>query len=177
MKAYQVKSKKLAGTSYAGLIKEARRIFHDIEKRSKRKPYVRSTYFNKEKVFFDLVWVHLKQKSLKEQAKRLRYFACAIEVVRFSKLTPKEKINPNKKSEKLYRFLGKTPDGEIFAVQVKEQTKISEKYLMSYFCMGKQKSPARLRYINLGRGFCDKYTPSSVRVNTKLETFCLLPLA
>ena len=50
-------------------------VYSEIEKRTKRKPYVRSAYFSKQKIFFDYFWLHLRQKPFAERARRLKFFA------------------------------------------------------------------------------------------------------
>ena len=75
---YSTKIKKLPGTSYSEVRKEALILFNQIKKKTKRKPYIRSAYFNKQKVFFDFFWQHLLQKSHKERVRRLKYFGVVI---------------------------------------------------------------------------------------------------
>jgi hypothetical protein len=53
MDTYETKEKIIGGTSYAEIYKEANLIYKHIESKSKRKPYIRSKYFNNEKVFLD----------------------------------------------------------------------------------------------------------------------------
>lgn len=130
---FQTKSSKLAGNNYKTLIKGARQIFHKIEAKSKRKAYIRSAYFKKEKIFFDHFWAHLNQKSPKERVKRLKYFQVSIELVERSKNKPLASQNPHIKNEILYRFTGLTKEGELFYVQIKENKKTKNKYLMSCF--------------------------------------------
>jgi hypothetical protein len=130
---YQTKSSKLPGTRFEEVIKEARVVFREIERKTKRKPYVRSAYFDKAKIFFDYFWNHLYQKSLKERAKRLKYFKCAIELIEDSKNKPTSKENPNKKNEVLHRFAGLTKGRELFFVQIKEDKKTGNRDLMSVF--------------------------------------------
>ena len=130
---YQTKIKKLPGTSYAEVRKQALAIFNEIKKKTKRKPYVRLAYFNKQKVFFDYFWQHLLEKSLKERTRRLKYFACALDLIKNSRNKPIIKQNPNKKIEILYRFAGLTKEKELFLVQIKEDKKNDKKYLMSCF--------------------------------------------
>lgn len=133
MTVHQAKAKKLSGTSYSELIKQARRIFHDIEKQSKRKPYIRSTYFNKEKIFFDYFWDHLNQKRLPERVRRLRFFGCAIELTQNSRHKPKVILDPENKNVRFHRFVGITKEDELFYVQIKENLKTEQKHLMSVF--------------------------------------------
>ena len=130
---YQTRAKLISGTSLSEVVKQTRLVFRDIERKSKRKAYIRSAYFNKEKVFFDNFWDHLHQKSPKERFKRLKYFKAAIELVENSRQQPTSKPNPNKKNELLHRFAGQTKTKEIFYVQIKENIKTKTMYLMSAF--------------------------------------------
>lgn len=114
MKVYPTKTAKLPGTSFEEVWKRVQGFYSPIKKRTKRKPYVRSAYFNKQKVFFDLFWVHLAQKSPKQRRIRLKYFPCAIELIRKSRNAPISKINPNKRTEILHRFGGLTKEKELF---------------------------------------------------------------
>jgi len=49
---YQTKINKDYFTNYTMAIKTTRKIFLTIKKKTKRKPYIRATYFRKQKVFF-----------------------------------------------------------------------------------------------------------------------------
>lgn len=51
MIVYKTKTKKLSGSSYGEVIKKARLVYHEIEKRSKRIAHLRSSFFKKEKIF------------------------------------------------------------------------------------------------------------------------------
>lgn len=131
---YQTKTGTLSGTRYADVMKKARDSFSDLKKRTKRKPYIRSAYFNKEKIFFDYFWFHLwRQGGWKEKARRLRYFQAALELLRYSRNHPTTKENPNNESEILHRFSGLTKEKEQFFVQVKEDKRSGRKYFMSCF--------------------------------------------
>ncbi len=131
---YQTKTNKLSGTSLKEVKKNAL-IFYkrEIEKSSKKQPYVRSAYFKKEKVFFNYFWEHIFQKSPKERFERLKYFKAAVDLVKNSRNQPTSKENPNKKAEILHRFAGLTRNKEIFYVQIKEDRKSKKKYFMSCF--------------------------------------------
>lgn len=133
MKAFQVKTKKIGATRYADIIKRARKIFHNIEKKTKRRPHIRSAYFKKEKVFFDYFWAHMDQTSHIGRQRRLKYLPCAIELIEKSHFEPFSQLNPRKKGEILHRFAGLTPENELFYVQIKENTKTKQKFLMSVF--------------------------------------------
>ncbi len=130
---YQTKAKKLPGTSYGEVIKHAYFLFNKIKKKTKRRPYIRSKYFNKQKIFFDYFWKHLFQKNPKERLRRLRYFGAALELVVKSKNNPTSEENPHRKSELLHRFAGLTKEKELFYVQIKEEKQSNKKYFMSCF--------------------------------------------
>lgn len=104
-----------------------------IEKQSKRKPYIKSGYFKGQKIFLNQFWEHLDQKNRRDGLRRVRLFRAAIDVIENSTQKPQVKRNPNAPHEYLYRFAGKTPDGEYFYVQIKENRKKKRKYFMSVF--------------------------------------------
>lgn len=133
MKAYQTKIKKLPGTSYKEVIKKARHLYHIEERRTKRLPYVRSAYFKKDKVFLNQFWSHLSQKRERDRKRRLYFYACAIDLIRHSRIEPVSKTNPNKKSETVHRFAGITKEKELFFVQIAENQRTGNKYFMSVF--------------------------------------------
>lgn len=136
MKVYKTKTKPFSGTRYGDISPAAFRLYNQIKKRSKRRPYVRSAYFKKEKIFLELFWKHLlDKKNFQDKARRLKYFPCAIELIQKSNFEPISKENPNKKSEILHRFYGLTVDNELFCIQIKEEKnkKNKQKFLMSTF--------------------------------------------
>ncbi len=130
---YQTKSEKLPGTSYKEVYKKARTVFSQIERRTKRKPYLRSAYFHRQKIFFDFFWSHLNQKQIPERIRRLKYFEAAMELIRKSRNHPSSMQNPSKQIEILHRFAGLTKGKELFYVQIKEHKRTSRKQLMSVF--------------------------------------------
>jgi len=62
MVVYQVSRNKLPGSNFTEVKKHALVEYSGIIKKTKRKPYVRSAYFNKNKVFLSLFWNHLYDK-------------------------------------------------------------------------------------------------------------------
>lgn len=130
---YKTKAGKLAGTSYKEVHKRALEVFKTIKRKTKRKPYIRSSYFKKQKIFFDYFWIHLNQKSIPERTRRLKYFAAGIEVLMHTQYVPTSKENPNKRSEIQHRFGGIINTGEKFFVQVKEHKLKKTKQHMSVF--------------------------------------------
>lgn len=134
MKYYQTRAKKLPGTSYKEIYKYAITLFREIKRKTKRRPYIRSAYFNKEKIFLGLFWQHLEDHlHYNDRVRRLKYFVCALELIQNSKLPPVFKENPHKSSEILYRFTGLDKNGEVFHVQIKEDRYTREKFLISIF--------------------------------------------
>jgi len=119
IKAYRTKSKRLTGTNYGEVHRKTFNLFTQIKKKSKRRVYIRSTYFKKDKIFLSLFWHHLMEKHHKDRLRRLKYFYCAIELIRES------------------RFAGVTADNELFYVQIKENKRNGQKYFISVFPHGK----------------------------------------
>lgn len=134
MTPYQTKLKKFSGSNLKEVKKSALLFYkREVEKSSRKQPYVRSAYFKKEKVFFIYFWDHIFQKSPKERFERLKYLQAAVDLVKNSRNQPISKENPNKRGEILYRFEGFTRDKELFYIQIKEDKKSKKKYFMSCF--------------------------------------------
>ena len=130
---FKTKVKKFGGTSYKEVIKKARAVFHEIERRSKRSVYLRSIYFGKEKIFLNLFWIHLNQKSPRDRLRRLKFLSCAFDLIENSRNKPLSKPNPKNKNELLHRFGGVTKDNELFYIQIKENLKTKRKDFISVF--------------------------------------------
>ncbi len=134
MQYYQTRSAKLSGTSYKEIYKNAFAFYRAIKRKSKRRPYIRSVYFGKEKVFLGLFWQHIEDHlHYNDRVRRLKYFVCGLELIQNSKYDPASKENPHKTSEMLHRFTGSTKNKEIFHVQIKEDKRTGEKFLISIF--------------------------------------------
>lgn len=134
MKIYRTKIGKIAGTDFHEVKKKAFLIYQDIKRKSKRKPYVRSAYFNNEKIFLDLFWTHLFMKqNQRDRLRRTKYFAAAIDLIINSRFQPESKENPNRKSEILHRFTGITSNANLFHVQIKENKNNQHKWFLSVF--------------------------------------------
>lgn len=63
----------------------------------------------------------------------MKFFACGLDLISKSRITPTSKENVDKPEEILHRFLGVTLSNEIFFVQIKESKKNGEKWLISIF--------------------------------------------
>jgi hypothetical protein len=121
MQVYQTKTDPLKGTDFHEVNKQAFSLYQKIKKKSKRKPYIRSSYFKKDKIFSACFWQHLFEKTnWRDRIRRLKYFPAAIDLIQNSKFEPKSKENPNKPGEILHRFSGITKSNHLFHVQVKD---------------------------------------------------------
>jgi hypothetical protein len=133
MKVYKIKGLRISGTDYKEVNKKARAMYGTIKSKSKRNPYIRSVYFNKEKVFLDLFWQHLWEKAnFRDKIRRLKLFPCAIELIQKSSYRPISKRSVENKNVMLHRFAGVVND-ELFFVQIKEELKTKKKYFISVF--------------------------------------------
>lgn len=132
---YQYKSNKslLAGSSYDEVLKVARKEHKRIESMTKRQPYVRSTYFNKDKIFISIFWTHIMQKDRKKRTIRLKLYSAAIDLLRNSRCEPETIFNKDDLSTILHRFHGMTRDGTEYCVQVKQNKRTGRKDFMSVF--------------------------------------------
>lgn len=134
IQVYQTKIEKISGTDFREVHQKALFHYSLIRKRSRRRPYIRSAFFNRKKVFLNLFWAHLYEKpNFRDKTRRLRFFPCALDLLSRSRFRPMSKPNPNRNSEILHRFSGVTPTGEFFIVQVKEIKRSNQKYFMSVF--------------------------------------------
>lgn len=106
MQYYKTRAGKLPGTHYPRLLKKAFSLYKEITSQTKRRPYVRSVYFKKQKVFLGLFWQHLHEQNLRDKARRVAHFPCAIELIQKSRQMPTSKPNPNRRDEILHRFMG-----------------------------------------------------------------------
>jgi hypothetical protein len=129
---YTTKFSILRGTKYSDIYPRAISIYKQICGRTKRKPYIRSKYFKKEKVFLDYFWAHIREKNMRDRVRRLRFYNCALDLIENSILTPVIQKNPMKYSESLYRFIGQTISKERFFVHIKEDRR-KQKHFISVF--------------------------------------------
>jgi hypothetical protein len=133
VKYFQSRLARLTGTNYTEVREKAWALYRDIEMQTgNRNTYVRSAYFKKQKIFLKTFWNHLYDKHIVIRKKRMPYYAAAIDLLKNSRVQPQCYI---KGVEQYYRFYGKTKDGYVFIVQVKEN-KRGEKYHMSVFPPG-----------------------------------------
>lgn len=137
MKAYKTKTNKYPGSEFHEVNKKAHRYYRKLKSKSRRRAYVRSAYFKKDKIFIDYFWSHaFEKKNWRDRMRRLKYLACAIELVRNSRFEPTSKENPNNRSEILHRFAGITAENDLFYVQIKEDKRSGQKFLISVFPHG-----------------------------------------
>lgn len=136
MNIYRSRYTKYQGT-HAEAVAAARREYHAIQKRTPRRaPYVRSQYFRKDKIFINTFWDHLKQKAPAERSARIRFYHCALDLLRNTSIAPV--ITKSQESDiELCRFYGQTTDGIYFCVQVKSNIRNHRKDFMSVFSVRK----------------------------------------
>lgn len=133
LRAYQCKTKPLPGHRFTDIIPQARRLFRSLQKQTKRRPYIRSAYFNKDKIFFDFFWQHMQQKAVIDRARRLRYFPCALELLRSTRHDPITFMDPTQPNKFVHRFLGEASGNQKFWALIKEDRKSNKKQLLSLF--------------------------------------------
>ena len=133
MTPYRAKATSLPGTRYTEVAPLARALLRSIARRTKRRPYLRSAYFGKDKIFFTYFWKHLMQLPRYQRVRRLKYLPCAIELIRKSRQMPEVYLKRDRPREIFYRFSGQAPNGPEFAVQIKENLRTRRKELMSVF--------------------------------------------
>jgi hypothetical protein len=130
---YKTKKQKIVGSSFQEINRVAKAIFNQVRARIKRTPYVRSKYFKKEKVFLNLFWSHLYDKWERDRVRRLKYFDCALDLIRNSQHSPETRENFKNKDELLHRFFGVLKNREKFVVQIKENKRTKRKDLISIY--------------------------------------------
>ncbi len=133
MKQFKSKVILLPGSSYDEVLDLARKEHKKVENLTKRQPYVRSTYFKKDKVFVSLFWTHIMQKHRKVRMKRLKLYTAAIDLLRNTHCEPETIFKKDDMSVLLHRFYGITKDGVSFCVQVKQDKRSGRKDFMSVF--------------------------------------------
>lgn len=133
MNYYQTKSVLLSGSNYGEIHRHYEKYFRSLQSKSKRQPYVRSAYFLKQKIFLNLFWIHLFDKSHNVRAIRLKYLPSAIELLEHSRIDPVTILNLEAKSELFHRFYGLTKNKQKFVVQVKQIKSTGKLYFMSVY--------------------------------------------
>lgn len=133
IRAYQCKTKSLSGHRFVDIIPQARKLLRALQKQTKRRSYVRSTYFHKDKIFFDFFWQHMQGKSVVDRARRLKYLSCALELLQKSRIDPITFMDENHPGVIKHEFRGNAPDGTIFSVIVQEDRKTNRKQLLTLY--------------------------------------------
>jgi len=133
-KYFQSKYSKLTGSSLEELALAMRRVYKLTVGTSRRKPSINSKckLFKTPRVFLDLYWPHLNQKTPRERFRRMSLYECALDVIRNSHIKPIISKSSDGKAV-YYRFYGITKDRIKFCVQIKEEVKTGQKYFMSAY--------------------------------------------
>ncbi|HEY4480074.1 MAG TPA: hypothetical protein VJB58_01220 [Candidatus Paceibacterota bacterium] len=130
---FRSKFNQIAGSNFSEVSRKANSIFKQIKSKSKRRPYVRSAYFNKDKVFISQFLSHTFEKNWRDATRRLKLFECAIDLIKNNHTNPVSKDDSNDTQFILHRFSGLTKQRELFYVQIKENKKTGEKIFLSAF--------------------------------------------
>ena len=134
MSLYKSKYSSLPGSSLSEVMTLARREYHTIQKRTPRRvPYVRSRYFTKDKIFINTFWEHTNKKSPQERVRRLRLYACAIDLLRNTTTAPDTIHTNTDKNTSSHLFYGITKDGLAFCVRVNENKRNGRKDFTSVY--------------------------------------------
>lgn len=133
MQIYRSRYRRLHGSSYKEIYPQAFKIYKVVQKNTKRQPYVRSSYFARDKVFLTYFWQHLRQKNDRDRVRRLRSLEAALDTIRNTRYAPTTKQNPKDTYELLHRFIGCTGDNQLFYIQIKENVVTKRKDLISIF--------------------------------------------
>lgn len=134
---FRSKHNRYGQTSYVDVVKWARAIYKPMADKTKRQPYVRSAYFDNQKILLATFWLHIKPKNSTDKARRLRFYLAAIDLIAHTKIGPELKKSTGATTA-YYRFFGRTKDGHPFVVQIKENTKTGRKDLISIFPASKK---------------------------------------
>jgi hypothetical protein len=133
IKYYQSRFARITGTNYTEVREKAWVLYRDIDVQTgNRNTYIRSAYFDKQKVFLKTFWNHIYDKFVSERKKRMPFYAAAVDLIKNTHIEPETRYEIG---EKYYRFYGITRDNARFVVQIKENKK-GEKYHMSIFPKG-----------------------------------------
>lgn len=123
----------LTGSNQDDVLRKSKFIYSLIASATRRKPYIRSVFFKKEKVFLDYFWQHLYQKNRSDRHRRLELYACALDLIENSHVPPEIVHDSTRQSEVMYRFYGVSADNKPFIVQIKEIGKRKNKHFISVF--------------------------------------------
>ena len=131
MQNNRLKTSTVKGTNYPEIYKKLLTFIKHIQ--IKTQTICRSKYFENQKIFLELFWIHLHQKNKNERERRVSLFPVAVEFISNSKSEPILTAKGVKSSEIFYRFTAVTKDTQIFFIQIKENKKSGQKWLMSIF--------------------------------------------
>jgi hypothetical protein len=131
MNYFKIKTRPIAGTDLKEVTKKTMLVFHDIEKRTRRRPAVRCKALKNARVFIGEYLTHQSQKMRIDKLRRFKFFPCAIDLIENTNERPTFKVL--KTGETLYRLHGIAGNGQKFIVQISENPKTGNKRLMSCF--------------------------------------------
>jgi hypothetical protein len=133
MKVYESRYAKLAGSDFTEVKRRAEAVYAQYVARTKRQPYIRSKYFQGDKVFLKYFWIHLWTKNWRDRMRRLKYLPAALDLIKNGNFEPSSKEHRDAQGAFLHRFYGLTKDKELFYIHIKEDKKTHRKDLVSVF--------------------------------------------
>jgi hypothetical protein len=128
---FKIKTRPIPGTNLKEVTKKMMLAFHDIEKRTKRRPSIKCKVLGNDKIFIGEYIAHQGQKMRIDKLRRLKFFPCAIDLIKNTTEKPTEKVL--RSGEVLYRLYGIAGNGQKFIVQISQNPKTGNKRLMSSF--------------------------------------------
>ena len=81
-KIYKSKFNQIGGSNFSEVSKKVNLIFKQIKSKTKRRPYVKSLYFNKSKIFISQFFSHTFEKNWRDATRRLKLFECGIDLIK-----------------------------------------------------------------------------------------------
>ena len=124
---FKSKHSKLYSTVYSRVFCSARLYYESLIQNPRRKPYVKSKFFDK-KVFLDEFWTQILRRNLADRRRRLSFYICAIDLIQNTRCEPVIKYEVGKE---FYEFYGIAKNGEKFVVHMRRSKE--NIYFMSCF--------------------------------------------
>jgi hypothetical protein len=116
-KHYHSVKSKLYSSVYARVHHQAMAHYESLINNPRRKPCVRSKYFDNKKVFLDEFWTQILRRNFADRRRRLAFYVCAIDLIKNTRCEPEIKHESGKK---FYEFYGVAKNGEKFVVHLRQ---------------------------------------------------------
>lgn len=129
MGVYHTKCEALSGTSWKETHAAAKDAHKSYIGSARRRAYIRSPLFQRDKVFIDTYWRTLGTRNFRDRQRRLSFLPCGLELIKHAHFSKQEVVESKRR---YYHFDGVTPAGKSFSVHIKEDG-AGRRYLMSVF--------------------------------------------